>query len=270
MLAHIVPGVTLNGTGDDFLGLAVRSLAGLGLDEAHHLGGLMASAGLDLGKKPLASFLGGQAGNLLQAAFLFGDVFVEAFFKFGEPALFLGEVLLDAEQLVFLLGRLFELFLKALALLLQFAVARLQFPLALLELVLKLALLVEKLVLPLKEDFLFLGLRFLAGFFDYAGGKLGGVADPFGVEMLVEIEAYAPADAYGREDAECGKNFHKSPPFIVSGTRPFMRCGGTLRTVGIVRTGEDILMGKGGRQHDPRRKRNANRLLRGRREGRQR
>ena len=125
---------------------------------------------------------------------------------------------------MFLFGGLFELFLKTFALFLQLAVTGLQFALAFLELVFKLALLVEQIVLTLKEDFLLLGLRFLAGFFDYAGSQLGGVADTLGIEMFVEIEADAPADADRREDAQGGKKFHKSPPFIVSGSSPFTRC----------------------------------------------
>lgn len=59
--------------GDDFLGLAVRGFAGFGLNEAHHLGGLVAGAGLDFRKKPLPGLLGGQAGDFLQTVFLLID-----------------------------------------------------------------------------------------------------------------------------------------------------------------------------------------------------
>ena len=93
---------------------------------------------------------------------------------------------------MFFFGRFFKLFLKPLSLLLKLAVTGLQLALAFLELVLKFALLVEQLVLPLKEDFLLLRLGFLAGFFDYAGRQLGSVANPLGIEVLIEIKAYAP------------------------------------------------------------------------------
>ena len=244
VFAHIVARIALDGTGDDLLGLAVRGFAGFGLNEAHHLGGLVAGAGLDFRKKPLPGLLGGQAGDFLQTVFLLIDAFVERFLKLGKFPLLFGEVFFDAQEFVFFFGRFFKLFLKPLALLLKLAVAGLQLALAFLELMLKFALLVEQLVLALKKDFLLLRLSFLAGFFDYAGRQLGGVANPLGIEVFIEIKAYAPADAYRREDAQGGKKFHKSPPFIVSGRSPFMQCHEAAGRQHRPRHGEDILMGK--------------------------
>ena len=244
MFAHIIARIALNGTGDDFLRLAVCGFAGFGRKEAHHLGVLGAGAGLDFRKKPLPGLLSGQAGDFLQTVFLLVDAFVERFLKLGKLPLLFGEILFDAQEFVFFFGRFFKLFLKPLSLLLKLAVTGLQLALAFLELVLKFALLVEQLVLPLKEDFLLLRLGFLAGFFDYAGRQLGSVANPLGIEVLIEIKAYAPADAYRRKDAQGGKKFHKSPPFIVSGRSPFMRCREAAGKQHRPGHGEDILMGK--------------------------
>ena len=92
VFAHIVARIALDGTGDDLLGLAVRGFAGFGLNEAHHLGGLVAGAGLDFRKKPLPGLLGGQAGDFLQTVFLLIDAFVERFLKLGKFPLLFGEV----------------------------------------------------------------------------------------------------------------------------------------------------------------------------------
>ena len=123
-----------------------------------------------------------------ETVFLLIDAFVERFLKLGKFPLLFGEVFFDAQEFVFFFGRFFKLFLKPLALLLKLAVAGLQLALAFLELVLKFALLVEQLVLALKKDFLLLRLSFLAGFFDYAGRQLGGVANPLGIEVFIEIK----------------------------------------------------------------------------------
>ena len=222
VLAHIVASVALNAGGDDFLGLSVGCFPRFGLNKPGHARRFVPGARFDFLKQASLRFLGCQAGNFLQAAFLFRKTIVQLLFKLGQAAFLAAQFFFRPEDFVFLFRGLFEFFLKAFALFLQFAIPDFEFALAFLELVLQLPFLIEKFILPLQEDFFFLRLRFLAGFFDDACGQFLGIANAFGAHMSVERVPRAASGDQGRDGADNGDRFH-APSGMVSGACPVAR-----------------------------------------------
>ena len=224
LLAHIIPGIALDGAGDDFLGLAIGRFFGFGFDNAHHTRRLMAGARFNFLEQAIFGLLGGQPGHFLQAAFLLVQAASQFLGLFLQLALLAGLFLFLGQDVVFLLGHAFHFFLQALAHILEFFLAAFQFALLFLVFIFHFSLLVEQFVLTLDKNFLFLGLGLFTGFFHDALGQIIGVADAFVAEMALKPEAEPRAAENGEDDADGKKENadHAASPGYVDGLKPDM------------------------------------------------
>lgn len=164
------------GTGQNFLGLAIRCLSGLTFDVAHHFGSFMARAGLNFFEKSSFRFFRRQAGNFLKTPLLFDQLSGKFFSLFFKLAFLPCLIAFLKQQILFFLGESLHFFFHALTHILKLFFAAFQLPLLLLILVFQFPLLVEQFILALNEYFFFLGLGFLTRFLDDTTRQIVGVA----------------------------------------------------------------------------------------------
>ena len=210
MLGHIVAGVTLHGAGDDHLRLAVGRLLRFNLDHAHHLGCLVTGLALDLLHEPGAGLFGRQPGYFLQTGLLQGDHLLQTLLLLLDGTFLLGDLLLQVDELAFLLGQGFDLLFQALFLGLQPGFVLFQFPFAVLGVLLDFLFQSENFILGLKQNLLFVRLRVFLGFIEDALGQSPGIFDLFVGDVFLEQKPRDRTDTYtdkgGDDDLACHDN----------------------------------------------------------------